>query len=469
MATRPRRRRTTGCIDLKRAAGPVALALIIGATLIVAWKVWPAWDDGWLSLALRELGAGGIPKAYADRPLVAHAWAFLAAQHLLLPASAILLGASQLSLALAARDVWRRLFPSADQAGWLVAAIAAAPIVYTMTFVLVNPTWAGMLGPALAWPGVRAIHARRVVVGLPLIVLAALLSEYAFAATLAAALIYRDRRTTWIAVGVAIAGLGAYVLASSASARPSVRPGFLLGMLGGQIASLPLRLAGAIIYASAGALARDAAHVAFSIASIAGALAIAPLVGGARAARPDRRTIGALLLALAAGLGPALLAGREPGGGGASRYFLPVLPVAACLPVAIAGWLAPRIGPIVLGALVGATTAGAGAAVIAERPAPIAPPAGELVLGVVDPLLHRSERWTHQDYEWTARLTGGWPADDARRFWVVPDGEVARWVGTRDACVVRPFARSVRGVTREGRPSSVIWIGPNGIEPYCRP
>ena len=276
---------------------------------------------------------------------------------------------------------------------------------------------------------------------------------------------------------------------------PAVRPDTTMAGLLPELAAHPLRpparwISG-IWYALAGAWGGAAWRVdldSFSRDSLIAAamgLAAAVLVALARRRRssveltegpPERRVAAALLLAIGAGLVPVVLAGR-PGSASspevdpvASRFLLPILPFASCLTVWSLARLTTRrglaAGAGILAFLCGdAAWRGAFDAARAARKMnalgaalrPLVAASGGVTLAVVPdaPALAFPPVVTGQ-------ATVGWPADEARRLWIMPVRLAEPHVGTRRDCRVPDELRIPRqwhSVERTGPLSGVVWVG----------
>ncbi|HXG04261.1 MAG TPA: hypothetical protein VNO23_12715, partial [Candidatus Binatia bacterium] len=435
-----------------------------------ALLAFPIWDDASVWLLLEERGVDALAASQPDRPVMGALWALLA------PSSGVFWTvalAAQASLwpifGLLAAHLWRRLFPDLDRFGAAVACLAAAPILTKVQLVTANVALASLPSVVLAWSaallGLAAAEGGgRARLGAALLLLAAgvLLQEYALAVWLALVVLLgrhavgaldpeRRRRAARIILVTGAAGLAAYATylgLGDWSARPDVLPTHSVPASPKRLLRVPFELASALWQAVVGRPA--AALAALAPTSPAGAasavygVAVAAVlvascgVGPGRlepVRRPGARALG-LAAALAAGLLPGLLMRRVPwdsGDGMATRYALPVVPVAAALVVLLAiAVVRPRfrVLPVALiGLAAGATAVGDAWDAVRERTwldrlgralRPHVTAEGGLTVAVV--ALPERTLGPRRQWELTARLAHAWPAEQRARFWAYRAG-----------------------------------------------
>jgi hypothetical protein len=315
----------------------------------------------------------------------------------------------------------------------------------------------------------------------------------------------RARQAMAVLAVVAAGAYAVYVMVADDEARTDVQPTqpLMLGL--SHFVRLPFALVTAAWRGVGGGVARELANIDWlSVPNLAatgyGLLVAALLVYGCRTRpRPPAPawSHGAwLLAALLVGLVPALAVGRIPwhaADGMASRFGLPVVPVAAALLVLAALRLVrPRfwVVPVaVLGLLAGHTALSHAWEAVRERAAftalgqalrPHVVPGGGYTVAVV-PVTDRPLGPPRQ-WELVARLAATWPPELSERLWAYRYGggpplhyreEAGRVFGERGSCTP-PDALDVdvRGLTRKGPVARLLWVAPGAdgsviVEAYC--
>lgn len=509
------------------ARGEILLLIAASALLTaVAWRVHPAWDDGWLLLELQE-GTGSVRASMADRPLLGLAWARLAEAGVLLPVSAALHGAAWLGLALVTRGLWRRLFPARAAFGVTAALVVTSTAVLEIQHVLVNPVGGSLAGAVLVyfallllWPddgegADRGRGARTLAAGAALLA-AGLLSEYGLVSAVAAASLLAVRglgapgpsprrhwRSAALLLATALAAYLLFALITDPTARPSTRPAHVLDLPAARWMALPFVGLTRIWQGSLGGLLEGASAAgvdsAESLLAAAGGLLAAAIVFlllrrgaavGAEPAPPSPRpaagattvpaswSAAALLAASAVGVVAIVALGRVPGPGVASRYYLPAAPALACLGLWLLLWLLrpalhrPAAAAVAFVAVF--ATAVDAASLIAERERierlalAVGPSLAADRFNLVV-LLDESGRSSRQatGYELTARFAAALGPELRGRLWVVRSEDRER-EGVRG---VEPVGASpgppelhldLRGLGGRYAVDRVVWVEPDG-------
>ena len=479
--------------------------MIVGAETVCAVKAFPQMDDAYLLLLLKERGAGALAAAHRDRPLVGALWQKLAEVS----------GASFWSVAFVAHFVlwlalgvlscrlWRRLFPEWERYAVVVGAIVVAPIVVRTQFSTVTISLLGVLSVVAAWAAVllawRFADAGRA--GVLVLRLRSRRCRGAVervrcrgrgrgrrssCARAAGSDSDRRARARWSAAGLGaltIACYFAYVRVGNFAARPLVDPTRQLGRMD-LVTRTPFHFMTRFWDAVFGDLFRSAAAMQLEwqskstlLAVLFGALVGAGLwlaagPGAAPSLRKGSRRNGvaALAVALGAGLLPIALMRPVFRSAFASRFEIPVLPIAASLSVALVLALTQvrfhRLVAAGLGFVVGIATVREASEALRQRSA-MASAAGllESVVrshpGVTQAVLSEPGLcYTAQVC--TGAITRDWAPEIGRKLWVeTPDearmslGKPGRLLGDRPRRGFRSEASSGRRCP--GRRSGSNW------------
>ena len=489
----------------------VPFAAVAAAVGFGAWTGFPVHSDAILPLLERERGKAALAAYHADRPL--YGWMLQLTENTVGTGRVVQVGmalAAWAVLAWLTSLLWKRLFPGEERWSWLPALLLLSPIVVQVQFVGLTIAFPGILPVSLVLiallldlPASGVRRPARAPAVLLLAGLSAVISEYGVAAAFGAAalaLVMRHRRTAaLLALG---AGAGAFLfhLTSDASARPDVTADAQLPhLLDHPLQALGRWLVG-FWYALAGAYG-DAAwrlkldpeskgtFVAFALG-----LAIVPFVVAAvrRFAAPDprafdRRRVTALIVAIGAATLPVVLAGRSVAWYGTrilsyeTRFLLPALPFACVLAAAaVVRFLLPDVLPAAAAALVFLCVQQAWQGAFEMRwvqdwardrgrvlhPLVRASPGITLAVVAADPVRMSGPIPT-------AKMTLGWPADDAARTWVLSLDKALPLVGPRERCHVGEsiaIPGEIRWAGRSGPLAGVVWVPDRGQpEPYCLP
>jgi len=510
------------------AAREEILVLIAASALLtaVAWRVHPAWDDGWLLIQLQE-GAGSLRASMADRPLLGLAWSRLAEAGVLLPVSAALHGAAWLGLALVTRALWRRLFPARAAFGLTVALLVTSTVVLEIQHVLVNPVGGSVVGAVLVylallllWPddgeAVPGGRGARTLAAAAALLAAGLLSEYGLVSAVAAATLLAvrglgapgpSRRRHWrsaaLLLATAMAGYLLFALIADPAARPNIRPAHILALPAARWMAMPFVGLTRIWQGSLGGLLGDAGAAgvdsAETLLAAAGGLLAASIVflllrrgsavgaesapaspRPAAAARtvPASWSAAALFAASTVGVLAIVALGRVPGPGVASRYYLPSAPALACLGLWSLLWLLrpalhrPAAAAVAFVAVF--ATAVDAASLIAERERierlalAVGPSLAADRFNLVV-LLDARGRPPRQatGYELTARFTAALGPELGGRLWVVRsedrEREGVRGVELFGASPGPPELHlALRGLGGRYAVERVVWVEPDG-------
>ncbi|MCH7823667.1 MAG: hypothetical protein IH849_02605 [Acidobacteria bacterium] len=502
---------------VRGAASTFALLLVFIPMAAGAWLAFPYWDDGWLWLLLRESGVQAIAPSYADRPVNAALWRFVAgsaggiwtasfvAHFLLWP----LLG-------IASALLFRKMYPSQGHLAPLVACVAIAPVFHKVGLATANIALVALPAVLLVYAALllllRFIATQDAVAyrwfggALPLVGAASLLNEYGVAAALACVSLLavvaagssgdeRRRAASATAALLCVAGIGyATYLAISdyATTRPDVHPARAVEMAEAEFFYLPFRFLGALWSVSIGAFGAAVANLSFLGRAGAGAT----LYGGIAAALvviacspfpayptetaeigPMRVRAIASLAALLAAIAAVVLMGRDPWQEPThSRFVIPVLPILAGLTAVLASGLLRGRQLSIAVALIGFVCASSAFSegwsalrehkmmeIIGERlEAEVAAEDGITVA-----VLSLPPRQSGDRYEWelTARIGADWPDTVRRRFWAFDARREIYYeddIGTRGRCRdTREVSFDVRLVERKGRIASLLWVRPD--------
>jgi len=494
-------------VELLLIAGVVA-ALTIGAA-----KSFPQMDDAYLLLLIKERGVGAIREAHPDRPLVGALWQRLASgtgasfwRTGLLAHLALWFGVGAVT-----GQLWRRLFPEFARFAAAASVLAVAPVVVrtqlsTVTLSLLDllsmlPVWVAAL---CAWS--FAVSGRRSSLAAAVLLAAggSVLSEYGAVAGVCAAVLIAiaapgdARRARGIGLGLLAAGVAGYAVyarVGNFAGRPLVEPGRQLSrpsLLPRMVFNVVTRFWDTVV----GDLFRAASAVDLEWQTKSSLLAVgAGVVLGFLLWRLTRRSsevaseslplrmrsAAALAAALAAGLLPIAFMRPVFRSDFASRFEIPVLPVASNLTVAFLLWVArDRARPLVagfVGLVVGASVVHAAADAVRQRRTmaaagaalePIARSRSGLTLAVVA----GDENLCYTAQVCTGMVTRDWDAALGRKIWVETAAEAARTLGPRTGCrPAEPVGLAERGFSRGPTDGPPVWVEVHDsrafLQPYC--
>ena len=491
------------------------LTLVVGAFSLAAVRAFPQMDDAYLLLLLKEQGAASIAAAHPDRPLVGALWQAMASAlgPAFWPAGFVSHFILWLTLGVVTCRLWRRVFPQWAAYAPVAGALSVAPILVRTQLSTVTITLLGVLSVVAAYGALAAVFrflgGRRpafLVLAAALVLAAGVLSEYGVVAAVAAAvLLYglpvagSDRRVARAAaaalVVLSVAAYLGYIAVGDFSRRPLVDPRQRLGAAHLLLAA-PFNVLTRFWDATFGELARSVGNFdpqwssKSSLAALAagGLMAAALLlairwgaVEGANEDEPSgRRSLAAFAGALGAGLVPVALMRPVYRSPFASRFYLPILPVAASLTVGLVlTVLRPRFRPhavALMGLLIGLAVFQESARAIRTRQAMavtgallkplVLSASGSLLFAVSDDAL------CHTAQVCTGAITADWPPELTRRVWIEKPTEAFTSLGSRASCgPLAVVGLAERGFRRSDFDPNPRWIelaaGKSSIEPYC--
>lgn len=489
------------------------LAVLAAVLTLVAAVTRPVWDDGWLELL--QSSGGNIWENMLERPLRGLVWASLDSHGLLWSSTYVIHSAGWFCMGLVTELLWLRLFPRLRCLALAAGCLAMAPVLCETQFILITTTldylpsilivyvaflsffFAGLTKRGPNWK--RGLSAVTVALIFP----ACLISEYPVPAVCACGVLgwlcttrmdlARRKRILGICVFFAVGLLGYSLFWSltDASIRPNVRPekALLGSSLGYRAKVAAARLPSAVWRISFGKLLEETGRVKLQpswrgvgVVGVGLVSAIALTLASRRKrtegggeedpGAPSWRDAWPLLLALSVGVAPVVLLRGNVDHGVATRFWLPVLPVAACLTTFIlfkllSQWRAWTVIALV-GFMVGYSLA-AKARLEVETVMDVRKWGKEVrkhlsTKGITVCVFladDSASRLAAADYELTARLTESWPQEDRNRFWAFSSVHEMK-----DSCdIVWPGSsrypeihRSVRGVVRAGPVSKFIWV-----------
>lgn len=483
------------------------IAVLAAVMTAAAYLVFPFWDDGWLALA--EADGGSVRRFMGDRPLAGAAWVFLSRHGWLWNSGLAIHWLAWTLEGTIAMVLWTKLFPHLRCAAVAAGCLAVAPLVCTAQYCIVTAMLAAQVPTLLVYAAfliqsreaavtsARPVAVLRALATAALLVPAALLSDYTLPAVFATTVLLlvpagtapllEPRRLIRAALffAVGVAGYLVYWRLADSSARLEVRPEHILQSRG---LFLPLLCAartfpGLLWRGALGDLLHRMGTVDRFVLVVAGlgCAAIATWVLRPRNPVPAdaRNDQGAwykpalLLAAAAAGIAPvALMLQRPPFATMGTRLWLPVLPILACLNVYLLLAVVRRRSPAAVVFLVlflaAYFTVDESFSRIVERrrasdlSARILPQLDERGITVAMVDFDKPPSADCRDYELTARLSLGWPAEKRKRFWAFVDlhgfADCVRGVGLDRSLHDPAISVSARGYVVEGPVARMLWI-----------
>lgn len=490
----------------------VFLLLVCAALSAAAAAAFPTLDDAYLNLLLRENGPDGVFLGHQDRPLVA----------ILLSDAARLFGSHFWTFAFLANVVlwtvlgiqtcvlWRLLMPSWPQYAVVAGLLAVSPIVVRIQLCTATVTLFGVLSVVQIYGGLLTLASAigrssraGIALGLLLCALGVLLTEYAVAASCATAIllagafpeVHPGQRRRFIRYAVAILAIAAaayvmFLLISDLGDRPEVDPRKRLDRA--SVEGFPFSLGSSVWQVLIGAYGTASARIwmerdsGTTIAAVVFGLGMAAvfsrILRSSRASEPSmgpaRLRVGALFLAVVAGILPVALMRPYSAHTFATRFYLPVLPAAVVLTLAGVLWVVKprfRMIPDFFFAFIAGTaifTESADALRHQRRMDEVGrairrnlAPDGITAVVVSSDHICESPDWC------TGQATREWPVELEKRVWVFDPAEGSQFFGSRlGHRPPPPLDVDVRSVRRVGPPRSVLWLEPEGhgfrVEPY---
>jgi hypothetical protein len=494
---------------------PVAICLLY---LITAYKSFPVMDDGYLSLVVKERGIEGIPQYHSDRLLVG--WIFfqmahLCGRHFWL---ATMLMTFLLWIVLGEESVllWQITFPEKKDYAPLIACLTVSPIVLQVQITTVA-SMEGLMSTVIGYFSLLLLYKwvhRGPFLLLPSalagLAVGELLTEYTVpvAAVITVILLYQMKKTDLAlsyrircsALSVAAVTFVSYAvyLGTSHFSRPRTNPTLVINT--GLLLNFPFGLILRIWHATLGAYATAAGNFFVNMGSKSSILAAVFgcttaatclfLIGKAPASEPiPKRKLLMLFVALLAGLTPVTLMRPFPGSppmytlqnGFDSRFFIPVMPIAAVLTIAsvltIVRRQFQRVAVGILAGLCGAVVFNTCWTSYKEQ---------QLMAKLgrsLEPYVSSGQNFTaavlsgHEycmvDTSCTAKATVSYSASLSRKSWICLKQEGVKLFGPRSKCSQDLEIHTAHPlVKRDGPLSNLLWIETVdydnfSLQPYC--
>jgi hypothetical protein len=474
-------------------------------------------DDGQLWLLARE-APREITDNYRDRELMGRVFQAAADTGRLWEIGAAASLLASILTAAATRGIWIKLAP--NYASWwpAPAMLAVAPVLMemqcTLTPIYALQTACTYLAAIQVWPGeARPSSNGKLAAAALAIAVVGCVTEYVVSAgaALTFLVLMHSRRQTSatrsavfgtvssILIGVA-AGYAVYRIFADVEVRPATQLSENVGHFFRRLWTVPFKLAASLLQCFGGAAAREISRIdpvskVGAVAIVGGAI-VAWLVGRDFGTKQNtsptddqayegslRSTLLPLAVSIVAGLLPLLVMDRRPDDEGPfSRYYVGVVPLAACATTASIGVLAaPRrrraamLAVVWLAAFAAFNHSGRWCREsdllrsfgTALRPAL----SGDLTLVFVD--LSRTPYkgfGGYYDMELVARITRDWTDDERRRIWIMPAAysespagpdplshrEIRRPRRPGDDWRISVYCRGVRRVGRASRVLSAV-------------
>ncbi len=506
-------------LHLKRTALVVALICLVFT--VAAVVSFPQADDGSLALTINELGSKGIMKAYPDYPLAAWFWRFLldSCGVYFWPMTMLLNGILWACFGVEAAYLWVRVFPEHHGFTPLAGCLAIAPIVLQVQTAAVTisstAVFAAVAGYFSLFLFLRCLERYSLGglygIALSLLAIAVFFGDYGLSIglTVFALLIggemshdhpspqARSRRTAWTVLAITAFVHGLYLTVvhynSTLAINPSQHPNLLRRFEG-----FPLNFFSALWHVVIGAYGTFLGDFSVSwgsktlLISLLFGIVLAlvlrgSLVNETTEALNSGNRVRTIFLALMIGLAPLVFnhpfwteSAFPRESEVASRFFIPVMPVAACLTLSIvlrlvrarfrvlvAGVLGVLIGYSLLNQVwTGFRRQHLLSSIGTMLKSNVAPSGGQLV-GVLS-----TEDLCFADFSCTAKASSGWSPDLTKSFWLYKPSEAIQHLGTRKDCKgVAVLHAGIRAVRRNGPISNVLWVQMAGdkftVEPYC--
>jgi hypothetical protein len=445
----------------------VVVAILVSALTAIARSAFPLWDDGLMWLQIRHGGGQAVFDSIPDRPINGKIFQFLADSGWMLEATSVFHWLAWFGVGWITLKLWKILFPTHPWMALPAACLAVAPVLCRLQTVLINPVLAGQTGPVLTFLAIlpflspTAAHrtglgtALRWAVMVVLVGLSVLLSEYALpTAAIGAVLIWsfaprdeRRPRQVFLTIGIllvtAAAAYAVYHQLGERAAREAVRPeaqdwGYRAKWIAPRLLTDVWQMTLGTFLQRLGGI--EAWNTKESVAGLLGGLAGAIFLGwwarrtGGQLSSSEgpeignKRTLLTLPAAVLIGILPVVAMGRGGHSWSSSRFWLPLLPLGACLAPYLMMCLLRRrlwwLVPPICGLLAGYFLVSDGLLAIHERRhvvdlgdqlAPFVPDEG-LTVAVVE------RTWKYplpfpKEWELTARLTLHWPKSKREHFW----------------------------------------------------
>lgn len=483
----------------------LSTALAVGIILIILgigmWYSFPFWDDAWLYLLVREHGSGAIKGSILDRPLVgiliSSVWALG-----LLPTIILSLALWAVLGFLAAR-LLTTLFPSVEGYGPLCMVLTVSPVLTKCHLAIFNVTSTALIAVILGYLGLLVIRSYVrfglerylfLILGLVLFALGVSISEYAIPVALITLVLLipyignkQSRRPPVKAIAL-LAGVTVLSYAFTAfRGRPNTSPLYPFQKSKGMLKNLPFTLVGSVWQSLIGAYAESLGYLSQlsllnkpAILCMILGVVISLLLFGAccRIEAPKWNVLAIPLAALLIGILPLCLMYRIPYPNTATRFLLPMMPLASAMFVALlAKAFHDKFVPVILVGLICASAAGQLAYTSISQRRDMdrysqalredVAKSDHLVIAVLT--AKGSEGSEESDYMLTGTIARDWPLELEKKFWAYSEDKAVQELGPRDHCRIESFTRDIRMVHRSSPVDKVIMVSEDGsTEPYCK-
>lgn len=496
----PLLRRRLMRLHLRRALLGIVIAC---AVLIVAAVVaFPEQDDGYVAMLFKELGPPGALSGYLGSPVIGWLWYILieSCGIYFWPVAILLSATLWVIFALESSYLWISLFPDNSEYAALAACLTIAPIVAQVQATTLVSASVTLLPIVLAYASLfmlmRAVRAEAsapaYILGLITLGVGALVGESAVPVGIIIFILFilgylpqaeealkqRAKRVAYAALATTAVAYILYRLTTYSSTSHASR-GVWRTAIG-----LPFNIFSAAWHSVIGAYGTTVGSLYLSwgsktlLVSLAVGLLFAWVVASMTSLKNDPFAawprIQTVVLALVAALIPieighpywvSIQFPRQMEH--ASRFLIPILPVAVCLTIVLLlSFVQPRRRPVIvaaLGILTGFTLLNqvwtgfhrqATLAAIGSSLKPYVAASPGTVIGVLS-----TDSLCFADYSCTAKATANWPAESSRHFWMYTESEAWRHLGSRKSCQQPSQANpGMRAIRRSEPITNVLWI-----------
>jgi hypothetical protein len=498
----------------------LVITLLCAIFAVAAAVSLPNTDDGLLLLTIREVGSKAIVNNYPENPLAGWLWQMLveSAGVYFWPLAILLNGFLWWILALEACYLWIRIFPEHHGFSPLIGCLTIAPVVvHTQTTLTLSQT--AVLSTILGYLSLFVClhHLERfrsaALAPLPALLLAfaSISGDYGLSVGLVVFVLLigstfsdgdtsnqtRTRRMAWLSLLATTVAYGAGHFFFRFGASPTTVTtghadfyGRAIGFPFNEFSAIWHVLIGAYgtLFGSMNVSWRSKTSLVSLLMGILFAWALTSKVasGPAEASISGQR-VRTLLIALAAGLAPVVINHPYPIAGAyprqaeaASRFFIPIMPLAACLTTSLCLPLVRIRYRSVLVSVVGLLLGFCALnqvwvdfrrqrllTDIGTALRPYVEAAHGQTVGILS-----GEQVCFPDFSCTAKASASWPVELSKRFWIYNRVEATDHLGSRSGCKASADLRSgSQMVQRRGPVSKVLWVQVSGnqfsIEPYC--
>jgi hypothetical protein len=414
--------------------------------------------------------------------------------------------------------LWARLFPRQSGYAPLVGCLSAAPTVLHVQMTTLTISSIGVLSAILCYSALLLIldysqvgASWRYFVALSFIVFGILLSEYGVCVALSIVVLLarapgqdwdlqtlrRARRSALVILAVTAGSYVLYHFTSDASYRPAMNPEAKLHSVR-VIASFPMTLVSRfwhVTFGAYGALVENF-HLNWGSKTLSLSLAfgcifawilVSNITESKEPLMESRSDISTIGLAVLIGLVPIALMRpywvsdrlREVEFG--SRFYIPVMPLAACFTtllllllvrlrfrLVVCGAMGLLVGFALLNDLWDAYRQQRTLQAVGALLRPYVKLSNGNILGVLS-----TEELCFTDYVCTAKASTYWPKEMSKQFWLYKPSEALEHVGRRNECKgAESIDAGIRSISRRGAVKQVLWVEITDddkvtVEPYC--